>query len=52
VAATEIELRLAAHGFDRDAINVEVYAQARELFLMFEGLLMSPKNRLASQNAS
>jgi hypothetical protein len=44
-AATEIEGRLAAHGFDRGAINVEVYAQARELFLMFEQLLISAQNR-------
>jgi hypothetical protein len=44
-AATEIELRLAAYGFDQDAINVEVYAQARELFLMFESLLVSTQNR-------
>src|SRR5262249_50296547 len=44
-AATEIETRLAAYGFDQDAINVEVYAQARELFLMFESLLVSSQNR-------
>jgi hypothetical protein len=45
VVSTEIELRLVAHGFDQDAINVEVYAQAREPFLMFESLLVSTQNR-------
>jgi hypothetical protein len=45
VAATEIECRLASYGFDQDAINAEVYAQARELFLMFESLLVSTQNR-------
>jgi hypothetical protein len=43
--ATEIETRLAAYGFDQDAINAEAYAQARELFLMFESLLVSTQNR-------
>src|SRR5262249_55574786 len=32
VAATEIETRLSAYGFNQNAINAEVYAQARELF--------------------
>ena len=45
IAAAEIETRLAAYGFDQDAINVEVYAQARELFLMFETLLVSAQSR-------
>jgi len=48
LAATEIENRLAAYGFDQDTINVEVYAQARELFLMFETLLVSAQNRRAT----
>jgi hypothetical protein len=45
VAATEIELRLASSGLDQDAINAEVYAQAREQFLMFDALLVSAQNR-------
>ncbi|MCP3472120.1 hypothetical protein NLM33_17525 [Bradyrhizobium sp. CCGUVB1N3] len=38
-AATEIDTRLARYGFDQEAINTEVYAQAREIFVLFEGLL-------------
>jgi hypothetical protein len=44
-AATEIELRLASYGLDAHSINVEVYAQVRELFLMFETLLVSAQSR-------
>jgi hypothetical protein len=39
IAAAEIDSRLAAYGFDQDYINVEVYVQAREMFIVFEGLL-------------
>jgi hypothetical protein len=35
-AANEIEARLLSYGFDQHAINVEVYLQAREVFLVFE----------------
>ena len=45
LATSEIEVRLASYGFDHHAINAEVYAQARELFLMFEGLLVTAQNR-------
>lgn len=45
IATTEIETRLAAYGFDQHAINMEVYLQARELFLLFEGLLIAAQNR-------
>ncbi len=38
-AARDIEARLSSYGFDQHAINMEVYVQARELFLLFEGLL-------------
>ncbi|MGY4291877.1 hypothetical protein ACVWXO_011143 [Bradyrhizobium sp. LM2.7] len=33
-AASEIEARLSSYGFDQHAINVEVHAQARELFIL------------------
>ena len=46
-AATEIELRLASYGIDHHTINAEVYAQARELFLTFESLLVSAQSRRA-----
>jgi hypothetical protein len=44
-AATEIEFRLGSYGLDAHSINAEVYAQARELFLMFETLLVSAQTR-------
>jgi hypothetical protein len=44
-AAIEIEDRLAAHGIDNSAINLEVIVQARELFLTFDALLTSAQNR-------
>jgi hypothetical protein len=37
MAATEIDARLATYGFDQHAITAEVYVQARELFVLFEG---------------
>jgi hypothetical protein len=42
MAATEIDARLATYGFDKHAINTEVYVQAREIFVLFEGLLSLP----------
>lgn len=39
IAATEIDARLSSFGFDQHAISAEVYVQAREIFVMFEGLL-------------
>ncbi len=47
-AASEIESHLLAYGFDQQSINVEVYLQAREIFLMFEGLITSAHNRRLS----
>ena len=44
-AATEIERRLATHGFDPHSISAEVFAQAREIYLMFENLLITAQNR-------
>ncbi len=47
-AASEIEARLTRHGFDQHSINVEVYLQAREIFLVFEALLNTAQNRRMS----
>ena len=47
-AASEIEARLARHGFDQHSINMEVYLQAREIFLVFEALLNTAQNRRIS----
>ncbi|WP_369725987.1 hypothetical protein AB8Z38_15660 [Bradyrhizobium sp. LLZ17] len=45
VARTEIDTRLAAHGFDQLAISTEVYVQAREMFVLFEGLLNAAQTK-------
>jgi hypothetical protein len=45
IATTEIDARLAAHGFDQHAINMEVYVQAREIFVLFEGLLNAAQTK-------
>jgi hypothetical protein len=47
-AASEIETRLAAYGYDSFAINTQVYLQARDIFLAFEALLNSAQNRRMS----
>ena len=47
-AAGEIEARLLAYGFDQHSISVEVYLQAREVFLVFEALITSAHNRRMS----
>ncbi|WP_245266713.1 hypothetical protein [Bradyrhizobium sp. WSM1743] len=39
IAATEIDTRLAAYGFDHHGISTEVHVQAREALVLFEGLL-------------
>lgn len=46
-AANEIEARLADYGFDQHAINTEVHAQARDLYMMFEALIASAQSRRA-----
>lgn len=38
-------MRLGAYGFDQQAINTEVYVQAREIFVLFEGLLNAAQAR-------
>lgn len=45
VATTEIEARLASYGFDQHSINTDVYVQAREVFILFEGLLSAAQAR-------
>ncbi|BBO03834.1 MULTISPECIES: hypothetical protein [Bradyrhizobium] len=45
VAASEIEARLAAYGFDQRAITTEVYVQAREVLVLFEGLLNAAQTK-------
>jgi hypothetical protein len=45
IAAAEIDARLAAYGFDQHAINTEVYVQAREIFVLFEGLLSAAQTK-------
>jgi hypothetical protein len=47
-AASEIAGRLAAHGFDEHSVNMQVYLEAADLFLTFEGLLNSAQNRRLS----
>lgn len=45
MAASEIEARLAAYGFDQPAISTEVYVQAREVLVLFEGLLNAAQTK-------
>ena len=47
-AASEIEARLAAHGYDVQTVNVQVYLEAHEIFLAIEALLNSAQNRRLS----
>ncbi|WP_029079909.1 hypothetical protein [Bradyrhizobium sp. th.b2] len=44
-AAHDIEARLATYGFDQQALNLEVFIQTSEIFLMFEGLLIAAQKR-------
>ena len=46
--AREIDVRLATYGYDLNAINTQVYLQARDVFLAFEALLNSAQNRRVS----
>lgn len=45
IATTEIDARLAAHGFDQHAIRTEFYVQAREMVVLFEGLLNAAQTK-------
>ena len=44
-AAVEIETRLKSKGIDATSINIEVFLQARDLFLMFNSLMHSAQSR-------
>lgn len=44
-STTEIDTRLANYGFDQHAITTEVYVQAREIFVLFEGLLNAAQTK-------
>ncbi len=44
-AAVEIETRLKSKGIDATSINIEVFLQARDLFLMFDSLMHSAQSR-------
>jgi hypothetical protein len=44
-AAAEIEARLKSHGIDAASINIEVFVQARDLFVMFDSLMHSAQSR-------
>jgi hypothetical protein len=44
-AAAEIETRLASNGTDTESINLQVFIQSRELFIMFDTLMHSAQNR-------
>jgi len=44
-AASEIETRLERNGFDSAAINAEVFAQAQQVFGLFDQLLQSAQHR-------
>ncbi|MGY3494937.1 hypothetical protein [Bradyrhizobium sp. USDA 4502] len=46
-SAREIEVRLAAYRFDQQALNLEVFIQARANLLMFEGMLVAAEKRRA-----
>lgn len=45
IAASEIDARLAAYGFDANAISTDVYVQAREILVLFEGLLNAAQTK-------
>jgi hypothetical protein len=45
IAAAEIEARLKARGIDATSINIEVFVQALDLFVMFDSLMRSAQNR-------
>jgi hypothetical protein len=44
-AAAEIESRLKSKGIDAGSINIEVFVQARDLFVMFDSLMHSAQSR-------
>jgi hypothetical protein len=44
-AAAEIEAHLKSHGIDATSINIEVFVQTRDLFIMFDSLMHSAQSR-------
>ena len=44
-AAAEIEARLNSKGIDATSINIEVFIQAHDLFIMFDSLVHSAQSR-------
>jgi serine/threonine protein kinase HipA of HipAB toxin-antitoxin module len=44
-AAAEIEARLKSKGIDAASINIEVFLQARDLFVMFDSMMHSAQRR-------
>ena len=44
-ATSEIDARLERNGFDLDSINAEVFLQAREAFVWFDGMIHAAQNR-------
>jgi hypothetical protein len=44
-AGAEIEAHLKSYGIDATSINVEVFVQARDLFLLFDSLMHSAQSR-------
>lgn len=47
-AASEIEARMTANGFDELTTNAESHVQAREAFVLFQALLDAAQNRRSS----
>jgi hypothetical protein len=45
VAAVEIESHLARNGFDKTAVNAELFVQAQREFAMFDGLMHAAQHR-------
>jgi hypothetical protein len=45
VAAAEIEAHPKLNRIDAASINVEVFAQARDLFVLFDSLMLSAQGR-------
>jgi len=45
LAAAEIEAHLKLNGIDAASMNVEVFVQARDLFVLFDSLMLSAQSR-------
>jgi hypothetical protein len=49
-AAVEIEAHLESYGVDASSINIEVFVQGRDLFLMFDAFRSEPSGPIPSGN--